>query len=343
MAGIYESNEEGEITQVSLWKSYQKQFEVFDERIRSGEVPAMLNASDLIKATQDAFPIAAPRHVDSPAGKRFVISGMEVRVDKAEKEKTAREKELWRCKWIGCELISPLDNAQELYEHLEQTHVNWGNPDGPTNCLFGGCGQFNQTARQLQYHLRTHIPSPIPISPNAPPTLAHAADAQDRLSTFFYERRQLPQVTHGEYAAGIGFVASLVIRNIARSTAGAAQRYKRLAGMHIHAHAHVDAEMSERGKNAALDSQEDDVERRKMFGFLTGSTMEEDDIEEKDAADAPREVTVTEDQLRNAINGLTGVERDLMAVTASNRALATYLTETLECIREAKTSVNGLL
>lgn len=354
MKTVFEADPAGEITQVSLWKAYQKQFESYDHLIKSGSIPPMMVAADVIKGTQEAFPTASPKHIEDTSGKRFIISGIKIRTPPPISNSAAllaKEREIWKCKWEGCFLSrspSTLDNAQALYEHLENNHIDAS--DGPQTCRFDGCGQTYNTPKQLRFHLRTHIPSKSPISPSAPVTSAHAADALDRLQTSFTLSHQIPQTVSDGYAAGVGFVSSLVIRNWSRAICKTAQQYRRKTG--IACNSNLDGRSTkgltgmDKEKNAALDSEDDDIERRKMFGFLTGSTTD-DNPEEKDKSSALKggelDVLFTEDQIKNAVNALANVEIDILAVNAGNKALANHLTETLLCIEDAKRAVDGLL
>lgn len=358
MKAVFEADPDGEITQVSLWKAYQKQFEAYDHLVRSGNVPPMMVAADVIKGTQEAFPTAAPKQVEDPPGnKRFIISGIKVKDPRAAIDKAAaalaKEREIWRCKWEGCpssQSPSLLDNAQALYEHLEANHVNFSEA-GQHLCRFAGCGQSYNTPRQLSFHLRTHVPIKSPASPSVPVTFAHAADALDKMQSSFTLSHHLPQTVSDGYAAGVGFVSSLVIRNCARATCKAAQRYRKQAGpssmqsdgkSNGSSSAYTTTNNLDKEKNAALDNEDDDVERRKMFGFLTGSTTD-DHAEEKDKMSSESEVEPSQEQLKNAVNALANVEMDVLAVNAANKALASYLTETLLCIEDAKKAIVGLL
>lgn len=356
MKTVFEADPEGEITQVSLWHAYQKQFERYDAAMKSGTIPGMMSAADVIKGTQEAFPTASPKQIEDEArNKKFVISGIRVRPPPPVQLTPAeKEREIWRCKWINCPYAQngPFENAEALYERLENVHVDHHATQSAQMCHIDGCGQMCETARQLRFHLRTHIPSRVPSSPSAPPTLAHAADALDRMTTFFTETRHVPQTVQTEFAAGIGFVSSLVVRNCARATVSAAQKYRRssgngdLSGNNNDGSSTSTLTTSARTKNAALDNEEDDVERRRMFGFLTGS-LTDDNTEEKDALEASNsgmsDITLTGEQVKNAVNALVNVESEILAVNAANKALAAYLTETLLCIEEAKKAVDGLL
>lgn len=356
MKTVFEADVNGEITQVSLWKAYQKQFESYDGMIRAGSVPAMMVAADVIKGTQEAFPTASPKQVEDSNGKRFIISGIKIKSSPSGPSSSAlllaKEREIWKCKWDGCPTAqspSMLDNAHALYEHLETTHVR--SEEGPQRCQFSGCGQIYETPRQMRFHLRTHIPSKTPASPETPATFAHAADALDRMNTFFTQSHHIPQVVNQEYAAGIGFVSSLVVRNCARATSSAALRYRKNAPGGASNSMQIDGGSSNgqststimnREKNAALDNEEDSVQRRKMFGFLTGSTTE-DNSEEKDKDSGDSDIQLTDEQIKNAVNALASVEIDILAVNSANKALAAYLTETLLCIEDAKKAIDGLL
>ncbi|KAK9897445.1 hypothetical protein P389DRAFT_189016 [Cystobasidium minutum MCA 4210] len=350
MKTVFEADPDGEITQVSLWQAYQKQFERYDGEMKAGRIPGMMNAADVIKGTQEAFTTASPKQTEDYAGnKRFVISGIRVAPPPPVLPTPAeKEREMWRCKWRDCPFAQsgPFDNAAALYEHLESVHVDpAASTENAQICQIDGCGQLCDTPRKMRYHLRTHIPSRVPLPASAPPTLAHAADALDRMTTFFTENRQIPQTVHGEYAAGVGFVSSLVVRNCARATVSAAQKYRRSSGASTSLNGNHDDNTAARTKNAALDNEEDDVERRKMFGFLTGSTTD-DNTEDKDALDTANsgsDISLTAEQVKNAVNALANVESEILAVNAANKALAAYLTETLLCIEDAKKAVDGVL
>lgn len=371
MKTVFEADPNGEITQVSLWRAYQKQFESYDALMKSGSIPTMLTASDVIKGTQEAFDTASPKQVEEDGQRRFIISGIKIKPPQPIMMTPAeRERDLWRCKWNGCQFArpeaEPFENASQLYEHLENAHLE-ENPATLSSssssstrqiCRFEQCNLSFDTRRQLHFHLRTHIPTRTPLSPSAPPTLAHAADAFDRMKTFFTEQRQIPQTVQGEYAAGIGFVASLVVRNCARATVAAAQRYRRSTGLVAVSGSansnnegmHLDGgNNSTRGsKNAALDNEEDDIHRRKMFGFLTGSTTDDTTSEDKDQFESGNNGSealphLTADQVKNAVSALCSVEQEIIAVNAANKALTSYLMETLVCIEDAKKAVDGVL
>lgn len=347
MQTVLEAHPGGEITQVNLWKAYQKQFEPFDEQMKNGLVPPMLTASDVIKSSSEAFPHAQPKVIEDEAGKRFVISGIRIRpneppLDPAEQ----RLRDRWRCQWAGCADATQHERGEGLYLHLQQAHVQRDSPSQA--CQFGPCSHQSTSLQDLLLHLRVHILPSGPTIPSAPNKMVYAADDLDRANTYFEEKTIRSQTVLNEYAAGIGFVATLVLRNCARAVASAAQRYKKSVGNSMpRADVHMsDANGESRGNGASHHGEdyeeEDDFERRRVFGFLSGKGVQQVD-EDAMQNDGARELSLTRVQMESAVSAVVPLESDVLALAASSRELGAYLIETLECIVTAKKTVEGIL
>lgn len=73
----YRAVEESEVTQISLWKAYEKQFEV--EAVQNKK--KLLPAVDFIKNVSNAFPNSSAMVINLPNGQRkFIIKGIEPRL-----------------------------------------------------------------------------------------------------------------------------------------------------------------------------------------------------------------------------------------------------------------------
>ncbi|ODV62926.1 Rsc9p ASCRUDRAFT_20569, partial [Ascoidea rubescens DSM 1968] len=71
----FSANPDGEVTQISLWKSYEKEFfPVFQETSKK-----LLQAVDFIKNVANAFPNSAAMVIPTEKSKRFIIKGIQPR------------------------------------------------------------------------------------------------------------------------------------------------------------------------------------------------------------------------------------------------------------------------
>ena len=356
MHAVFEFSTTGEITQVALWKAYQKQFDRFEAQMKSGQIPGMLNASDVIKTSSEAFPEAQPRVVEDPSnthGRRFVISGIRMRQRPASADDSADDlKNRWRCMWTACTNKTVFASGDELYRHLSSAHGEVGDKiSSPATCQYAVCKQIVRDSRDLLWHLRTHILPSAPPQASGPTSQVNAADALDRSNTYFYEKTMQAQVGDGGYAAGIGFLASLVMRNCARAVANAAGAYlkKRLENEgrteDIQEGPTWNGEGQSRVRYAGQEahmSVDDDRERVRMARFLAG-TLIDDQVEDASVPDMPKEASLDKPQLAGALGALLGVQKDIIALAATSQHLAPYLMETLECMEVAKKAAEGTL
>ena len=359
MHAVFESSTSGEITQVALWKAYQKQFDGFDTQMKSGQVPAMLSASDVIKTSSDAFAEAQPRVVEDPnqpQTKRFIISGIRIKYRPVPVEAISEAfNDAWRCKWRDCPNSATCSNAEQLYEHLISSHISTISNDAPSTCSYGACRHSVRSLRDLTYHLRTHILPSAPSNALGPTSQVHAADALDRNNSSFQEKTMKAQLVDGGYAAGIGFVASLVMRNCARAVATSTIRYRQknqatqsndenMQG--LSSGGDVSEEPSSRlryvQKRHEGPSDDDDPERARMAGFLSGTLAHQHSDIPSSSATLVKEVDLDRRHLEKALIALLDVEKEIIALAAFNESLATYLMETLECIEMAKRAVEAI-
>lgn len=80
MRGSYEETGQGEVTQISLWKSYESQFEPYCKDGASPNVHRLLPAVEFIKNVNTAFPRSAAMVVNQNDGtKKFIIRGIQPR------------------------------------------------------------------------------------------------------------------------------------------------------------------------------------------------------------------------------------------------------------------------
>lgn len=345
MQAVFELNLGGEIAQVALWKAYQKQFDPYDAHMKAGQIPGMLTASDVIKQSSEAFSQALPKVVDDPAtgAKRFVISGIKIKEKPAPPSQAqVRLKERWRCRWQGCTDATAWDRAEHLYNHLRQQHVS----DSVTQCSWANCTHPVASVKALLFHIRTHI---LPSGPNntaAPTNNVLAADSLDRAQNYFTEKGIIAQLApgQGEYAAGTGFLSALVLRNIARAVNNTATVWRK---------SHL-AEQNQDGGDSDMDGVERGNDGRSPpskhggkasgFNFLSGETEGGNvDNDSSSSTDLSKELVLTKEQVQHAVSVLVGVEKEVLTLSAGNRALSNYLVETLVCIESAKKAVQGLL
>ena len=373
MHGVFDLDPSGEMTQVGLWQSYQKQFEPFDAAMKAGSIPSMLNASDVIKHISEAFPTASPKCVEGPdGGKSYIVAGIRPKPPPEVRSEGERKlDERWKCRWSGCAAGQPnFSSPRELHQHLEQ-HAREGQEtgtememelDGPKACRFGGCGQQAGTPAALALHIRIHVLPTAPLNSIGPTNMVHAADAQDKHRSAFEQHRTVAQVTGGGggpgngYATGIGFVASLVLRNLARAVLAAVLRYRKLhaSGGEGEGDGEMRTEEGDSGQSKGRFHQyhhDEEQESSRMFGFLSGrgggaaggNAGGAPGAGDEGAAGSREDGDVTKEQLISALNALVGTEQQILAYAASNGALAAYLGETLECIDGAKRAAHGLL
>jgi len=339
LKAAFEPHPSGEVTQVALWKAYQSQFEPYDAAMKAGQIPPMANASDVIRGSTEAFPEARPAAIDdptSPNGKRFIIAGIRIRVRIDDAILTAF-KDKWRCRWQGCGDTTQYESATYLYSHLQDAHIS-PLPEGqPTyTCEYVDCQQKELSKRALMFHLRTHIPPSKPYSQIGPSAAVRAADAFDHAMAISPHSSVRNEVADNGFAVGVGFVASLVLRNMSRAVASAASQYRD----------QIDEQAGDRERDAkrrhytstAAGYAEQQDER--MLGFLSGKLVENEGTGQ--VAEQHKEHALSKEQLLNAVGALLSVEKDVILLAASDRPLATYLMETLECSESAKHFVNGL-
>ncbi|GAA5952365.1 hypothetical protein JCM8115_003580 [Rhodotorula mucilaginosa] len=202
MRTAFEADPASSVPQVVLWTSYRTQFEPHARP----DLPPLLAAAEVIKASQQAFPNVLPMVSEEGGQRNFVIKGLKIR-DRPDLRSR------YRCRWNGCQMQSTLDSPAATYQHVMETHLAQPEP----KCLWGSCTYTSlQTDLRLRrgdlaLHLRTHIPTqPTPSDDGSnltdPPCILH----HERI----HAEREAPAADSN--ATGIGFFAALTIRNLGR-------------------------------------------------------------------------------------------------------------------------------
>lgn len=225
----FEPFPDGEVTQVALWTAYRTEFE--PHSISS----PMLAAADVIKMSTEAFPTALPMVTDGP-DKRFIIKGIRIR-DRAGPSLPSCPsspqllnlpltdmKAIFRCRWLGCLHPTCAISPEKLYWHLHHHHLSTYPP--PSQCAWPHCtycpspsSLLDPTTHiaDLSLHVRTHIPAYHPSpgygTPPAPPPPPVLPETTAQLQ---HERYHAQVDEHAELT-GLGFLAALVLRNVART------------------------------------------------------------------------------------------------------------------------------
>lgn len=212
----------------------------------------------------------------------------------------------WKCRWHDCPYQQSFKQAGELFAHFTAVHVDSHFPQ-PTQCQIRGCTYIAHSPANMLLHLRTHVLPSAPLNREKQVASVHAADAQDKTTAIFYHTRVMPQQVDGA-AAGVGFIACLVLRNISRAVAGAAAQYRQ----------------------ARAAAAQEDVQ---TFSFTPARSANSEPGEE-----GP-EVELSTLQVFSAVSGLVAVEKPLIGLAASNSALAAYLTELLQNLASAKAAL----
>ncbi|GAA5865894.1 hypothetical protein JCM3774_005515 [Rhodotorula dairenensis] len=202
MRTAFEADPASSVPQVTLWTTYRSQFEPHARP----ELPPLLAAAEVIKASQQAFPNVLPMVSEEGGQRNFVIKGLKVR-DRPELRSR------YRCRWNGCQLQNTLDSPASAHQHVVEAHLAQPEP----RCMWGSCTYASQQTDlrlrrgDLALHIRTHIPTqPVPTdegsNPPDPPCILH----HERV----HAEREAPAADSN--ATGIGFFAALAIRNLGR-------------------------------------------------------------------------------------------------------------------------------
>lgn len=327
MQALFEADPEGEITQVALWKAYQAQFDVYADEIEAGTVAATVSAQEIIKLSSEVFPFAHPKaYDDEAAGKRFVVRGIKVRPQfQAPDPVQDAIQRRWQCRWSGCQYSTPFSSGVELYMHISETHANAS--EWRQGCQFGSCDFTSTTQRGLLFHVRTHVPPANPLDPSGPTTSVLAADSLDSSTRTFTDSVTRPQVSNQEAAVGVGFLASLTLRNLARAVASASVLHGNVLKEKYFARNHAG------DLNGSDDI--DQSEQNRLHGFLSSHVADPEDVDTGPKT-MPDDVELDETQLLRAISALTSISEEVTRLAATNQALSPYLVETLNCVDKVR-------
>ncbi|SCV70728.1 BQ2448_3490 [Microbotryum intermedium] len=216
MRYTFEADPESSLTQVAFWTAYRAEFE---KPLASVPVSAsLLAAAEVIKMSTEAHPTAMPMVHQEGNERKFIIRGLRVR------ERVDLEK-VFACRWTGCDAASGYKSAPALYAHLEQRHVSVASP--ATKCYWTKCPYTTLNRKEMLIHVRVHVPSLPHLdieSLAANHSTATATSAKrlnpppvlDSASTLLHHRYHAVLDDTGE-PAGLGFLACIVIRNVART------------------------------------------------------------------------------------------------------------------------------
>ncbi|GAA5863172.1 hypothetical protein JCM1840_002494 [Sporobolomyces johnsonii] len=202
---VYEADPDADVTQVSLWTAYKAQFEPF----MGPNVPVMMPAQDVIKHSTDAHPTAMPV-VTQEEGRKFVIKGIRLK-------NRPGSRGVYRCHWQGCSAPSGLDTPIALFQHVYNAHLAL--PEPPFACSWARCsystGQQDPSLRlaELSLHLRTHAPSLDFSVPGA----SISSSPLPELPVKLHHERYHAALDDNQEPTGMGYLACLVLRNIART------------------------------------------------------------------------------------------------------------------------------
>lgn len=276
--------------------------------MRDNNVPSMQPATEVIKCAGQAFPQAQPLVRTNPDGtKVYVMRGLRAKPETLPRD-MARERlnARWKCRWQSCPIQPNFNRPEELYSHLCAVHVDQRFLAQSAPCQMRGCNYVAHSPANMRLHLRVHILPSAPANREKQVASVHAADARDRAVSTYKHRRIIPQQVNGA-AAGVGFVACLVLRNISRAIAGAAAQYRQAKASDPTAKSIVYTPAI-----ASLDGEPDNQ----------GPSIE-----------------LSEEEVVAAINSLAAVEQQAVQLAASNSALADYLTELLQNTIQAKAAL----
>lgn len=136
---------------------------------------------------------------------------------------------MYQCRWRDCTVSIGYSTAQALYSHLHSVHIaDHARP--ASACCFGKCTYTPfpasletsaLTINDLSLHVRTHMPTyqpPEGYGDSAAPALVVPSDniLTDPVLKMPHERHHAQVDENGE-SVGLGFVASLVLRTVART------------------------------------------------------------------------------------------------------------------------------
>lgn len=114
MRSSYRAIQEGEVTQISLWKAYEKQFEKETAQNKKKLLPAV----DFIKNVSNAFPNSSAMVINLPNGQRkFIIKGIEPRL-KSVNSTTGEYEAFNEIKNSDKESLALLENSKSKQEPL---------------------------------------------------------------------------------------------------------------------------------------------------------------------------------------------------------------------------------
>ena len=136
---------------------------------------------------------------------------------------------MYQCRWNECATPLGYNTAQSLYSHLHSAHIE--NPSVPaTACSFAKCAYTPSPSslvsparivKDLSLHVRTHMPVYQPPEGYGDPPASALIIPFDHIlpdpKTTMPHVRHHAQVDDNGESVGLGFVASLVLRTVART------------------------------------------------------------------------------------------------------------------------------
>lgn len=136
---------------------------------------------------------------------------------------------LYRCHWKGCPSPHGPESPAALYWHLHHFHL--ADPGSPqTACAFGACTYHPfpsslaspvLTLNDLSLHVRTHMPAyyapPGYGNASTPPLVLPVDGVIPEFKAVIRHERYHAQSDESGEIAGLGFLACLVLRNVART------------------------------------------------------------------------------------------------------------------------------
>ncbi|SGY78773.1 BQ5605_C008g04947 [Microbotryum silenes-dioicae] len=216
MRYVFEADPDSSLTQVAFWTAYRAEFEKPLPTVPTSA--PWLAAAEVIKMSTEAHPTAMPMVHQEGNERKFIIRGLRVR------ERVDLEK-VFTCRWTGCDAAHGYKSASALYTHLEQRHVSVASP--ATSCYWTKCPFTTLNRNEMLVHVRVHVPSlpHLDIESLAADHSTAFTTSADRLnpppvldptSTLMHHRYHAVLDDTGE-PAGLGFLACIVIRNVART------------------------------------------------------------------------------------------------------------------------------
>jgi chromatin structure-remodeling complex subunit RSC9 len=210
-----------DVTQISLWTAYRTRFGASVTKERP-----LLQAADLIKMVNTAFPTATAMVMQGPDGQRFIIRGIRPR----ESPVTPSGKVYTACKWMvpapeatalngavpsqqngtqASQLVPCAHqcvDAKTLYEHILQAHVP---KDGAAiSTCWQGCTKYAARAEtdtnKVALHARVHLPK------------AKAKQATSTRTSLSVQLRYTAHDDKGE-ARGVALLATAILKNLAKA------------------------------------------------------------------------------------------------------------------------------